>query len=137
MIAAFHFGPDERPLEPRTQRRAHEKIVNAPSDVPRAQAGHLTPPRVMPAVLFKLAEGVEEARVYKRREAGALLGREAVVVNVGRGIRQVNFLVCYVQVAAEDDRLFSFELLGETEEVSVPLLAIGQPREFALRVRHI
>src|ERR1035437_9874473 len=103
MVAARHGGADERPFQTRTQRLRDEKIINAPPDVPRTRAGHRTPPSVMSPALLKFAERVHKTGVHKRGEAVALLNRETVVADVGLGIRQINFRVCHVEVAAEID----------------------------------
>src|SRR5271154_4899814 len=73
MVAVHHVRADEGAFEARAQRSGDEKIINAPADVPRARAGHRTPPSVMSPARLEFAEGVHEARVHERAESVALL----------------------------------------------------------------
>src|SRR5688572_14336148 len=86
MVRPQDIRPDERPVEPGTQRSAQKEVINAPADVPRSGASHRAPPGVMTAGLLELAERVHEARLHKGAEAGALLRSKTVVPDVGLGI---------------------------------------------------
>ena len=85
----------------------------------------------MPAASLEFAKRVEEAGLQEGAKAGAFLGREAVVLQVGLRVGEINFGVRHVEVAAEDHRFSAFELLEVTEEVAVPLPPVGQAGEFA------
>ena len=131
MVGAFHVGADEGPFEARAQRLRDKEIVNAPADVPGAGIGEGRPPGVMPAAALEFTKGVEEAGFQEGAKAGAFLGRETVVLQVGLRVGEINFGVRHVEVAAEDHRFAAFELLEVTEEVAVPLPPVGQAGEFA------
>src|SRR6266545_2640606 len=137
MVAAQYVGADEGAFEARAQRGAEQEIINAPPNVSGAYAGHLTPPGVMPAAFLEFAKRVEEAGLHERAEAGAFLGREAVVLDVGFGVGEVNLGVRRIEIAAEDYRIFLFQFLEVTEKGAIPLLAIGEAGEFAFGVGHI
>ena len=134
MVAAEDFGADVGFLEARAEGLREEKVVDAPADVPGAGAGHGTPPAVMTAALFKFPEGVHETGVHEVGETGAFLDGETVVADVGLGVRQVEFAVGHVEVAAEDDRFLAFELFQVFQKIGVPDLAIGEALQFALGV---
>src|SRR5438128_8579192 len=137
MVGALHVGADEGAFQARSQAGADEKIVNAPANVPFPHARDRTPPGVMPTALLELTERVEETRLHQRVEAGAFLLREAMVVDVGFGMGEVHLRVRYVEIPAKDHWLAPLELLEVTEEGAVPLPAVREPGEFALRVGHI
>ena len=59
---------------------------------------------------------------------------ESGVLAVGLGILQVYFLVCYVQVAAQDDWLLGIKLLDVVEEIVLPLHAVVESAQSVLRV---
>src|ERR1039458_4754112 len=131
VIAAQHIRPDEGTFESRAQHGADEEVVNAPANVPGTRAGHLAPPGVMSPALFEFAEGVEETGAHEGAETGAFLGCEAVVVDVGLRVREVNFRVRHVEVAAEDHGFFLFQLFEVTKKIPIPLLAdadVSKPR---------
>jgi len=111
MVAASYARPDKGTLQAGSEQRRDQKIINAPSDVSGACTRHLTPPCVMPSASFELAKRIEKASLHKRAEAGAFLGREAMVLYVGLGIGEINFRVCHVEVAAKDHGLFLFQFL--------------------------
>ena len=113
MVAVHHVRANEGAFEARAQRFGDEKIINAPADVPRARAGHRTPPGVMSPARLEFAEGVHESRVHERAEAVALLDGETVVADVGLGVRQVNLGVRHIEVAAKDDGLFLLQFFQE------------------------
>ena len=127
MVAVHHVRADEGALEARAQRSGDEKIINAPADVPRARAGHRTPPGVMSPARLEFAEGVHESRAHERAEAVALLDGETVVADVGLGIREVNLGVRHVEVAAEDHGLFLLQLFQVAQKILVPNLTVWQP----------
>src|ERR1035437_7467601 len=113
-----------------------EEIVNAPSDVARTGVGEIRPPRVVTIAFVKKAERVDESGVDEVMEALALLGRETLFAHVGIG--QIVGSVRDVQVATEDDRLGSLELLYVLEERRVPLrVTKRQSLEFVLRVGRV
>ena len=114
----------------------NQKIVESPADVPGAGRAHGTPPRVMLRTLLEFTKGVEKPSSDKGIEPGAFLGRETVVLHVGLGIREINFRVRDVEVAAENDGLFLLQLFKELQEILVPLLAIRQAGEFALALTY-
>lgn len=58
-----------------------------------------------------MPEGIDEACVKELGETGAFLVGEARGIAIGFGACQVDFLVCDVEVAAEDDG-FCFGKLG-------------------------
>src|SRR5439155_1657774 len=137
MVRAWHVVADEGAFEARAQGGADEEVVDAPTHVSASDTGHRTPPGIMPAIRLEHAESVEKTGLHKRGETGSFLGRETVIVHVVLWIGEVDFGVRHVEVAAEDDGLFPFKLLEVAEEIAVPLSAIGEPREFALRVGDI
>ena len=75
----------------------------------------------MPAALFKLTEGIEEASLDERGETSAFLGREAVIFQVGFGMGEVDLGVSHVEVAAENYRFATFQLLEVTAEIAAEL----------------
>ena len=81
---------------------------------------------------FELAKRVDESGAHKVAEARAFLRSEPVIAEVGFGIRQVQFGVSDVEVAAEDDGFGLLELLELTQKGSVPTLPIRQARELPL-----
>ena len=93
MIAAHHVRVDLRGADLLGQRLRHQHVVDPPADVPGAAIGALAPPRVVAVALGEQPEGVDEARVEERLETGALFGGEALVPDVGLGIREVEFRV--------------------------------------------
>src|SRR6266516_6193942 len=105
MIGAEDFLADESALQPRTQGGADEEIIDAPADVPGAGIRHRAPPAVMTAALLEFAEGVDEARLHRRAEAGAFFGGESMVLYVCLRIGQIDFGVRHVEIAAENYRL--------------------------------
>ena len=137
MVAAEDFGEDVGFFQPGAEALGDEEIVEAPADVPSAGGAEDAPPSVMSPALFKFAEGIEETSVYKGGEAVAFLDGEAVVANVGLGVGKVDLGVGDVEVAAKDDGLFLFQCFQVSQEITVPLLAVGEPGEIALGVGHI
>src|SRR5262245_417606 len=137
MVGPKDVGVDECAFEPWAQASAQEKIIDTPADVPRAGVGERRPPGVMPAAFLEFAKGVNKASLHKRSEASAFLRREAVISEVGFRVSKINFSVCHVQVTAENHRFTALELFEVTQEVAVPLLAVRQPAQVALRVGHI
>ena len=91
----------------------------------------------MSPALLKFAECVEKSRAYKIGETGAFLGSEAVIVDVRARIRQINFRVRDVKVAAKNDWLFLFQLFQVGEKIFVPFLPIRQSREVALGIGNV
>src|SRR5205085_367151 len=104
MVGTGNVATDEGALEPRTQGRGNQDVIDAPSDVARPGIAHRAPPGVMPAALFKFAEGVEESCFDKGAEPGPFFEGKSVRALIGLGIGQVDFGVGHVQVAAKDDR---------------------------------
>ena len=78
----------------------------------------------MSPALFKFAEGVHEAGVHERAEPIAFLDGETVIAHIGFGIREINFRVRHIEVAAENDGLFLFQFFQVGEKIFVPHLAI-------------
>src|SRR5262249_38320470 len=128
---------DESVLEARAQRCAEQEIVDTPADVSFTGASHRAPPGIMAAAALELAERVHKTRVQQGAESSALFGREAMVLHVGSRISQIDGGVRHVEVAAENHRLPSPEPLQVAEEIPVPLLPIGQTRQFPFGVRHV
>src|ERR1044072_1212988 len=130
MIGTLYIGADEGAFEAGTEGGTDEEVVDAPTHIPRANSGHGAPPGVMSAAGFELAESVDEPGLPARRETSPFLGRKAVMVGIGPGIRQVQFGVRHIEVTAEDDRFYLFKFLEVAEEITVPLAPVRESREF-------
>src|SRR4051812_29895316 len=111
MIRAGDVRINRGGLQPLPQRLRAEKVIDPSTDVPRAGGAHLAPPRIVAAVLFKGAEGIDKPCFDKGVEAGALLRREAMVLHVVLWSREIDLGVRHIQIATPDDRLFLLELL--------------------------
>jgi hypothetical protein len=137
MIGSKDIAADESSFQSRTQRRREKKVVDAPADIPGADASHRAPPSVMSAAFLEFAESIDESGFHERVEASAFFGCEAVIAHVRLGIGEVELGVRHIEITAEDDRLLAIELLEATQEIAVPLLAVSKPGELAFRVRDI
>ena len=137
VVAAEDLRQDVGFFQARTQGAGDEEIIEPPADVPGARGAENAPPSVVSPTLLEFPERVQEAGVHEGTEALTLLDGEAVVADVGLGIGEVQFGVRDVEVAAEDHRLFLFQLLEVGEEIPVPLLPVGQAGQIALGIGHI
>lgn len=134
VVGAGDFGLDEGGFQAGPEFGADQEVVETPPDVPGAGAGHEAPPSVMAAAWFEFPEGVEEAGVEYGLESGAFLGGEAVVAEVGFRVREVQFGVGDVEIAAEDYGLGGLESAKEGQERPVPVLSIVEAGQFPLGV---
>ena len=82
-------------------------------------------------------EGIHKAAIQKLGHLGALLIGKARRVVVGGGVFYIDFLVRYVHVAADDYRLFLVQRLEVSAEVVLPLHAVVQPLQIALRIGRV
>ena len=116
----------------------HDEIVNAPSSVFLSRLETVGPPRVDARFVgVEEAESVGEARIEEMGELLALLVGEAGIAAVGLRIFQVDFLVCYVEVAAGNDGFLLPELREVVAEVLVPFHAVVQAAQAILRIGNI
>ena len=91
MVGTPFVGPEKgRVYAPHRSRRC-EDIVDPPSDVPRARAAPLPPPRVLVRRLgMQGAKGIHPARVDPAVEFGPLFGEEPAVRDIRLRTRQVD-----------------------------------------------
>lgn len=134
MITAGNVRKNASALETRAKRSRDQKVIQPPTDIPRARRAHRTPPRVMAAALFKFPERIHKTRVHESVKTGAFFGSEAMVLHIGLGIREINLRMRHVQVTAPHDRLFSLQHLEKFQEIPIPLLPILEPRQLPLGI---
>ncbi len=137
VVRSRHFGPDERALEPGAKPLRDQEIVDPPPHVALAHAGLRAPPGVPAAAGLELAEGVEEAGLHEGAEAGPLLGREAVVPDVGFRAGEIELRMGDVEIAADDHGLPAVQIPQKAEKSAIPAPAIVQAGELPLRIRDI
>jgi len=86
---------------------ADKEVIDTPADISLSCSCAVAPPAVCIAALgVKKAESVDESAVEQRGHALAFLVGEACALTVCLRICKVYFLMCAVQVAAHNDRLF-------------------------------
>lgn len=118
-------------------RRRHE-VVDAPARIRIARLAQVRPPRVdARAVRVERAERVDEARIKELRELAALLIREARIVVIRLRVLEVDLRVRDIEVAADDDRLLRIQSHEVRAERILPLHAVSEALEAALRVRRV
>ena len=83
----------------------HDEVVDTPSGVLLACTESVRPPRVGGVVGMQRTERIDESVGKELCHLLAFLVGESGVLAVGLGILQVYFLVCYVQVTAQNDWL--------------------------------
>jgi len=82
-----------------------------------------------------MAEGVGESCSHEVIKALAFFVSESCGVVIGGGAGEVDFFVCNVEVTADEQGLFLFELFKVGEEIAVPDLSVVEAFEFGFRVR--
>ena len=83
----------------------------------------------------EVAEGIDEACIQKLLQLAALFVSEACIAAVGLGVLQVNLLVRYIEVAADDDGLLRIQPLEVRAEGVFPGHAVVEATEVVLRIR--
>ena len=68
-----------------------------------------------------MAKGVDKASFENRIKSGAFLVGESGVLAIGFWIGEVDFGVGDIQIAAEKDGLFFFEIFAIREKINIPL----------------
>ena len=79
-----------------------------------------------------MAESVDEACIQKLLQLAALFVSEARIAAVGLGVLQVDLLVRYIEVAADDDRLLRIQPLEVRAEGILPRHAVVEATEVVL-----
>ena len=108
MVRAEDFGKDIGFFEPGPERRRNAKIIDPPPDIPLPAIVELAPPGVMPFVFMKLTEGVDETAFNNMIEAGPFFVREPVALVIRVRMRQIDFGVRDIEVAAKNHRFLFF-----------------------------
>lgn len=130
MVATHRLVADLAVAQAWHQTRGQNEVIEPPADVLLARVHHVGPKGVGVLLLgVELAEAVGEARLEQLAEALPFLGCEAGVLLVALWVLQVDFLVRYVEVAAQHHRLLDVKLAQVRAEVLIPGLAIVQSHE--------
>ena len=113
VIRSHDFREDEGRTELGCQRGGYPAIIDPPAHIPGTSPCPITPPRVMASSQLEDAKGVDETRIDQSIERSPLLGAESGVFDIFFRTGQVDFLMGYIEVSAEKNRL----LLPQSTEV--------------------
>ena len=81
----------------------YQEVVDSPAGIVLPCVEHIAPPGVGTGLIrVQVAEGIGESIVQQTAESGSLLIREAGITTVGGWVLQVDFLMGYVQIAADN-----------------------------------
>ena len=84
-----------------------------------------------------MAESVDEACIQKLLQLAALFVSEARIAAVGLGVLQVDLLVRYIEIPADDDGLLRIQPLEVRAEGVFPRHAVVEATEVILRIRRV
>src|SRR5258706_247729 len=95
---------DSRLLRLCGDSRRRDLVVDAPAHVLRPRLSAIGPPRVLPRPRVHAAEHVHPADLVEGlRQPGALLGEESGVLAISAPVLEIDFLVRYVPVPAQNE----------------------------------
>jgi len=111
MIRPLHIGQNLRLPYAGNQAFTYDKVIQPPPYVSLPRIAHVAPPTVgILPVRIQAAEGIHKAAGQQPGHLGALLVGKAGAQTVGACVFDVDFLMGYVQVAAQDHRLFGVQI---------------------------
>ena len=138
MVTAHHLLPDDIIHQNAPQTLAQHEVVETPANIGGPRVPHVAPEGVGARPRrIQGAKRVEKAVGQQVGEALPLLARESGRLAVRLRVRQVDFLVGDVQVAAPDHRLHAVQLLELLAERPFPCQAVLEAHEAAARVRYV
>lgn len=128
MIRSIHFRQNLSSLQPILQGFRCKEIVDSPSRILGPCLEAIGPPGIdFRPIRIKIPEGINKAHLLEVIHTGPLLIREARIFPVRLGIFQIDFLMGYIQVSAENHRLFLFQLLQVGTKIRLPFHSVIQP----------
>ena len=88
-----------------------QEIVDAPAGIILPCLEPVAPPGVGSRhIRVQMPEGIRKAGIQELAEALPFLVGEAGAATVGGRIFQVDLIVCYIQITADDDRFLAVQL---------------------------
>ena len=138
MVAACDFGLDESGFEARGHRGGGTEVVDAPPDILFPSAMLVAPPSVIPALGFKVTEGIDEPSAEHFVKSLPLLDGETGIADIIFRASEVDLVVGDIHIATENDRFRFLEMHEVVDEGGGPITrAVIEAGEFPLRVRRV
>lgn len=138
VIGSENLGIDGRGLDAVAQTVGDQKIVNAPACVVLPRVIAVAPPGICPRkVGVAVAERIRETGGEQLVELAAFLVGKTGVAAVRAGIFQVDLVVCNVQIAADDNRLYCVQRAEMLAERILPSHAVVDALQAVLRVGRV
>ena len=112
MVGPHDFGMDCSALESVAKTLGYAEIIDTPACILGAGLETVGPPGINACGIgIKIAEGIDKTSCQKSGKAVSFLVGKTGIFAVGLGIFQVNLLVSYIEISAEDHRLILLQLL--------------------------
>ena len=106
----------------------YQEIVDAPAGVILPGLEHIAPPGIgTGGVRVQIAEAVRKAAAEQHSEGFPFFVGESGIAPVGGRILQVDFLVCHIQIAADDDGFAFVQFVQISPEGRIPFHPVVKP----------
>lgn len=113
MIASRHIRQNCRRLHARQKRLVHAMVVDSPPDILFAGVESVAPPSVLLRFSAKMSECVDESALRELVHPRAFFGQKSRVSFVRLWVRQIDWLVRDVVVAAKHNvYLLRYQILA-------------------------
>ena len=116
----------------------HREVVYTPAYILGPGAEAVTPPGILAGGLVENPEGIDKSGLDKGVHPVPFLGGETGIGGVFGGVRQVDFLMGDIVIAADDNAFLPGQILGKVQESAVepelevqPFQAVGAVGEIA------
>lgn len=120
------------------QSSRENKVVQTPAHVLATCVHHVRPEGVGIGLLWiQLTEAIGEASSQELTETLALFRSEACVLTVAFGVFQVDLLVGYVEVTAQNQGLMTVQIGQVCPEVYIPCFAVVEANQATPSIGHI